>query len=162
MKQLKIYTIENKVDEEVLRKISEDVSLEELKSKEFKEFLDNLLYTAKTSEDQVGIESGGISAPQVGVNKKVIYIFNYDTNEFELILNPIVQNIGDKTDIDIEGCLSVPNIEKNVERFKKIKVKYMDRDGKIIKRRFSGLNARVVQHENDHLNGVLFIDKAID
>jgi len=162
MKQLKIYTIEDKEEEKALRKISEDVSLKELKSEDFKEFLDNLLHTAKTSEDQVGIESGGISAPQVGINKKVIYIFNYDTNEFELILNPLVQNIGNKTDIDIEGCLSVPNVEKSVERFKKIKVKYMNRDGKIIKRRFSGLNARVVQHEDDHLNGVLFIDKAID
>jgi len=162
MKQLKIFTIEDKEEEKGLRKLSEDVSLKELKSEEFEDFLNNLLHTAKTSEDQVGIESGGISAPQVGVNKKAIYIFNYDTNEFELILNPIVQNIGSKTAIDIEGCLSVPNIEKNVERFKKIKVKYMDRDGKIIKRRFSGLNARVVQHEDDHLNGVLFIDKAID
>ncbi|MDD3474592.1 MAG: peptide deformylase [Candidatus Dojkabacteria bacterium] len=162
MKQLKIYTIENKEEEIILRNKSKEVSPKELKTKEFQEFLEDLLHTAKTSEEQVGIESGGISAPQVGVNKSVVYIFNYDTNEFELILNPVVQNIGSKTDIDIEGCLSVPNVEKNVERFKKIKVKYMDKDGKIIKRRFSGLNARVVQHENDHLNGILFIDKAID
>ena len=162
MKQLKIYTIEDEKEEKILRKKSEDVSIEELNSDEFQKFLDNLLHTAETSEEQVGIESGGISAPQVGINKKVIYIFNYDTNEFELILNPVVQNIGDKKDIDIEGCLSVPNIEKNVERFKKIKVKYMDRNGKVIKRRFTGLNARVVQHEDDHLNGILFIDKSID
>jgi peptide deformylase len=162
MKQLKIYTIKDKNEEIILRKKSEDVTLEELKSEEFQKFLKDLLHTAKTSEEQVGIESGGISAPQVGVNKKVIYILNYDTDDFELILNPVVQNIGNKTDIDLEGCLSVPNVEKNVERFKKIKVKYMDQNGNIIKRRFSGLNARVVQHEDDHLNGILFIDKVID
>jgi peptide deformylase len=162
MKQLKIYTIEDPKEEQILRKLSKDVTKEELKTEDFKNFLKDLLHTAKTSEDQVGIESGGISAPQVGINKKVIYIFNYENAEFELLINPIVRNIGKKTEIDIEGCLSVPNIEKNVERFKKIKVKYMDKDGNIVNRRFSGLNARVVQHEDDHLHGILFIDKTVD
>jgi peptide deformylase len=162
MKQLKIFTIENPAEEKVLRKKSVDVSKEELETKDFQEFLKDLLHTAKTSEDQVGIESGGISAPQVGINKNVVYIYNYDTGEFELLLNPQFQSIGKKTDIDIEGCLSVPNIEKDVERFKKIKVKYMDINGNNVNRRFSDLNSRVVQHEVDHLNGILFIDKAID
>jgi peptide deformylase len=162
MKQLKIFTIEDPNEEQILRKVSEDVGEEEFKTDKFQQFLKDLLYTAKTSEEQVGLESGGISAPQVGVSKKVVYIFNYDTGEFELLINPTVQNIGKKTDIDIEGCLSVPNIEKNVERFKKIKVKYMDKEGNVVNRRFSGLNSRVVQHEHDHLNGILFIDKAVD
>lgn len=162
MKQLNIFTIEKPEEEKILRKVSDEVSEDELKTEGFQEFLQNLLHTAKTSEDQVGLESAGISAPQVGVNKRIIYIFNYDTGEFELLINPTVQNIGNKTDIDIEGCLSVPNVEKNVERFKKIKVKYMNAEGNTVKRRFTGLNARVVQHEDDHLNGILFIDKAID
>jgi peptide deformylase len=162
MKQLKIYTIQDPKEEKVLREISKDVPLEEIQTTEFKEFLENLLHTAKTSEEQVGVESGGISAPQVGVSKRVSYILNYDTNEFEVLINPLVQNIGNKTDIDIEGCLSIPNVEENVERFRKIKVKYIDKEGKKVNRRFSGLNARVVQHEIDHLDGVLFIDKIAD
>ncbi|MCK9415056.1 MAG: peptide deformylase [Candidatus Dojkabacteria bacterium] len=162
MKQLKIFTIEDPKEEKILRKISKDVSIEEIKSEDFQQFLKDLLFTAKNSEDQVGIESGGISAPQVGVNKRVVYIFNYETEEFEVLINPVVQNIGNKTEIDIEGCLSVPNTEKNVKRFKKIKVKYIDKEGQKVNRRFTGLNSRVVQHENDHLDGVLFIDKAID
>lgn len=162
MKQLKIYTIQDPKEEKVLREISKDVPLEEIQTTEFKEFLENLLHTAKTSEEQVGVESGGISAPQVGVSKRVSYILNYDTNEFEVLINPLVQNIGNKTDIDIEGCLSIPNVEENVERFRKIKVKYIDKEGKKVNRRFSGLNARVVQHEVDHLDGVLFIDKIAD
>jgi len=162
MKKLKIYTIEEPNEEKLLRKTSEDVTLDELKSKDFKEFLDNLLHTALTSEEQVGIESGGISAPQVGVNKNVIYMLNYDTADFELLINPQVQNIGDKTNIDYEGCLSVPNVEKQVKRFNKVKVKYLNKEGKKVKRRFNGINARVLQHEDDHLNGILFIDKAID
>ena len=162
MKQLKIFTIEDPKEEKILRKISKDVSIEEIKSEDFQQFLKDLLFTAKNSEDQVGIESGGISAPQVGVNKRVVYIFNYETEEFEVLINPVVQNIGNKTEIDIEGCLSVPNTEKNVKRFKKIKVKYIDKGGQKVNRRFTGLNSRVVQHENDHLDGVLFIDKAID
>jgi peptide deformylase len=162
MKQLKIFTIEKPEEEKVLRTKSKEVSIEEFNTEKFQQFLKDLLHTAETSEEQVGIESGGISAPQVGINKRVVYIFNYDTGEFELLINPMVQNIGKKTDIDVEGCLSVPNIEKNVERFKKIKVKYMDQYGNTVNRRFSDLNARVVQHENDHLEGILFIDKAID
>jgi peptide deformylase len=162
MKQLKIYTIEDPKEEKLLREVSIDVDKNEILSDEFQKFLDNLLYTAKTSEEQVGVESGGISAPQVGVTKRVSYIFNYDTGEFEVLINPEVKNIGNKTDIDIEGCLSVPNVEENVERYKKIKVKYIDREGNKINRRFTGLNARVVQHEVDHLDGVLFIDKIAD
>jgi len=153
MKQLKIFTIEDAKEEKILRKISKDVTEKEIRSNKFQQFLKDLLYTAKNSEEQIGIESAGISAVQVGVNKKVVYIFNYDSGEFEVLINPVVQNIGEKRDIDIEGCLSVPNIEKNVERFKKIKVKYMDEKGNVVNRRFTDLN---------HLNGVLFIDKAID
>jgi peptide deformylase len=162
MKQLKIFTIEDPKEEKLLREISKEIDRKEIKTDEFKQFLEDLLHTAKTSEEQVGIESGGISAPQVGVSKRVTYIFNYDTGEFEVLINPIIQNIGEKTDIDIEGCLSVPNVEKDVERYRKIKVKYTDKEGKKVNRRFSGLNARVVQHEVDHLDGILFIDKAID
>jgi peptide deformylase len=162
LKQLKIFTIEDPKEAKILRKISSDVPLEEIKSEKFQQFLKDLLHTAKTSEEQVGVESGGISAPQVGVSKNVSYIYNYNTEEFEVLINPVVRNIGNKTDIDIEGCLSIPNVEKNVERFKKIKVKYIDKDGNKVNRRFSNLNARVVQHEVDHLNGILFIDKAID
>jgi peptide deformylase len=162
MKQLKIYTIEDPKEEKLLREVSIDVDKNEILSDEFQKFLDNLLYTAKTSEEQVGVESGGISAPQVGVTKRVSYIFNYDTGEFEVLINPEVKNIGNKTDIDIEGCLSIPNVEENVKRYKKIKVKYIDREGNKINRRFTGLNARVVQHEVDHLDGVLFIDKIAD
>jgi len=161
-KQLKIYTIEDSKEEKVLRKQSKDVTIEEIKSEEFQQFLKDLLHTAKTSEEQVGVESGGISAPQVGVNKNVSYIYNYETEKFEVLINPVLRNIGNKTDIDIEGCLSIPNVEKNVKRYKKIKVKYIDKDGNTINRRFSNLNARVVQHENDHLKGILFTDIAID
>ncbi|MCD4811707.1 peptide deformylase [bacterium] len=162
MKQLKILTIEDPKEEKVLRALSTDVTLEELKTEKFQQFLDNLLHTALTSEEQVGAQAGGLSAPQVGVNKKVAYVLNYDTGEFELLMNIQIQNIGIKTNIDIEGCLSIPNIEKNVERYNKIKVKYMDKNGLMVKRRFNNINARVVQHENDHLEGILFIDKTVD
>ena len=162
MKMLKIYTIENDIELKSLREISRDVTLEELRSDEFKLFLEDLLYTAKNSDEQTGVDSGGISAPQVGRNVNAIYILNYDTNQFELLINPKVQNIGDKKDIEYEGCLSVPNIEKQVERYKKVKVSYLDKEGNKQKKRYSGYNARTIQHELDHLNGILFIDKAIE
>jgi peptide deformylase len=162
MEQLKIYTIEDPKEEKLLRTRSKEVSQKELNSKEFQKFIKDLLYTAQTSEGQVGLESAGISAPQVGVLKRVSYALDYNTGKFELLINPVVQNIGEKTDIDLEGCLSVPNREGKVERFRKIKVKYINENGDTVKRRFTDLNARVVQHEVDHLNGVLFIDKLVD
>jgi peptide deformylase len=162
MEKLKIFTIEDPKEEKVLRTVSKKVPKKEIKTEEFQKFLDNLLYTAQTSEEQIGVESAGISAPQVGVNKRVSYIFNYDTGEFEVLINPTVKSVGQKTDVDFEGCLSVPNVEDKVKRFKKVKVKYTNREGRTINRRFNGLNARVVQHEFDHLEGILFIDKLVD
>jgi peptide deformylase len=66
-----------------------------------------------------------------------------------------------KTSI-IEGCLSVPNIEGEVLRYRKVKIKYQDKSGKWETKRLKDINAIAVQHELDHLEGVLFIDKMIE
>lgn len=156
-KQLKIYTIENKQDEEILRKRSSEV--ENIDSPEFQSFLDNLLFTAQNSEEQVGVPSGGIAAPQVGENKRVFFIFDYETEEWQEFINPEITPIGFTKTKTKEGCLSVPNIEGDVLRYKKIKIKYQDREGNWKTSKYKDLNAVTIQHENDHLDGVLFIDK---
>ena len=89
-KQLKIYTIDNKNEEKSLREKSLPVTEIELKDSAFKEFLDDLLFTALHSEEQGNVAAGGIAAPQVGEKKRVFYILDYDTNEWKLFINPEV------------------------------------------------------------------------
>jgi len=154
-KVLRILTIEDRKDEEILRRKSLPVKEEEFNTKEFNEFLNNLLETAKQSSEP----AGGIAANQVGVNKNVFYLLNYDTNRWELFINPIVEPEGfTKMSIE-ESCLSVPNREEKVLRYKKVKITYQDREGNKQTKKFNDLNAITVQHEKDHLDGILFIDR---
>ena len=156
---LRILTIENPKDEKVLRKISNYVDQEEIITEEFQTFLDQLLQTAVSSEKQIGVQSAGISAPQVGKNIRVFYILNSGEDKFELFINPEVTIANMKQDEDWEGCLSVPGIEEPVSRYKKVKVTYLDRGGNLKKETFRGMEAREIQHELDHLDGILFIDR---
>jgi peptide deformylase len=161
-KQLKIYTIKDKEEEKILRKKSIPVKKEQFEDPKFGEFLDDLLYTALHSEDQVNVPAGGIAAPQVGENIRVFYTLNYDTDKWQLFINPKITPMGfSKTSI-IEGCLSVPNIEGEVLRYRKVKIKYQNKNGKWETKRLKDINAIAVQHELDHLEGVLFIDKMIE
>ncbi len=159
---LKIYTIENQKESEFLRKISKEVTKEEINSKEFQLFLDDLLHTAKKIVTQEGYSAAGLAAIQVGIDKKVFCILREDINDFEIMINPKIKVINTTEVIGIEGCLSVPKKEGKVSRFKKIKVKYTNRDGKNLKGIFSNQEAREIQHEYDHTQGILFIDKLVD
>jgi len=155
MKPLRILTIEDKKEEAILRQKSLAVKPEELSKKDLKDFLDALLHSAKNSEEP----AGGIAAPQVGVHKRIFYILNYDTNRWELFINPIVEPEGfTKMSIE-ESCLSVPNREEKVLRYKKVKITYQDREGNKQVKKYSDLNAITIQHEKDHLDGILFIDR---
>ena len=158
-KQLRIYTINNKEEEKSLREKSQEITLEDLKNKKLKSFLDNLLYTAQHSEEQGNVPAGGIAAPQVGKNIRAFFILNYDTNKWQLFINPEVTPVGFTKITTKEGCLSVPNIEEDVMRYKKIKVKYLGMDGKWKTEKYNDLNAISIQHELDHLDGILFIDR---
>ncbi len=155
-KVLKILTTKDKEEEKLLREISTPVTSEDIKSKAFKNFIENLLETAKQSK----IPACGIAAPQVGEYKRLFYILNYDTDKWELLINPEIEPMGfAKTQIK-EACLSVPEIEKEVLRYRNIKVKFQDAQGNWQTKKYNDYNAITVQHENDHLNGILFVDKA--
>lgn len=101
----------------------------------------------------------GLAAPQVGVLRKVVVI---DIGEgiIKLINPEIIEREGEN--VDIEGCLSVPNRIGKVKRPERVKVRYLDEQGeeKIIEG--TGLLAKAFCHEIDHLNGILFIDKMIE
>lgn len=101
----------------------------------------------------------GLAAPQIGISRRIIVVDTGD-NLYELINPEIIYQEGEQT--GREGCLSVPNVVGMVKRAQKIKVKGLDRTGqeKIIEA--SDMLARAFQHEIDHLDGILFIDKAIE
>ena len=154
-KELKILTIDNKEEEKILRTKSSPVGQDEFGKKELIDFSEDLLETAKRSQEP----AGGIAAPQVGKNKNIFFLLNYDTDEWEIFINPIVQPLGySKTSVE-ESCLSVPNREEKVLRYKKIKITFQDLEGKKHVKKFSDLNAITIQHEKDHLEGILFIDR---
>ena len=158
-KSFDIITIAKPDQEKLLRQKSLLVTPDELKKKEFNEFLLDLLYTAQHSEDQGNVPAGGIAAIQVGKNKRVFYSLNYDTDQWELFINPTVEPHGFLKFSGEEGCLSVPKLVGNVSRYYKIKVRFQDTNGNWITKKYNDINAASIQHEMDHLEGILFIDR---
>jgi peptide deformylase len=104
----------------------------------------------------------GLAAPQVGVNKQMIVIDIELKDESKpplVLINPEVKYIGGPIALGEEGCLSVPEVFLDVQRPDEVTVVYRDQEGKPQKLVTNGLLARVIQHEMDHLNGVLFVDR---
>lgn len=100
----------------------------------------------------------GLAAPQIGKSIRLIVVRYKDNNL--IIINPKIIKRSLLKDWDEEGCLSVPGVFGYVKRCKKITVKYLDESGRERKLSAEGLLARIIQHEIDHLDGILFIDKA--
>ena len=99
----------------------------------------------------------GLAAPQIGILQR-IFVYN-EGEEFHALINPIiVQMRGEQ--VGSEGCLSLPGLYGDVLRANEVTVKGLDANGKPVRIRAQGLTARVIQHENDHLDGILFIDRA--
>ena len=101
----------------------------------------------------------GLAAPQVGVLRRVVVI-DIGDGPIKLINPEIIETEGEY--IDIEGCLSVPNRAGTVKRPERVKVKYLDETGEEKTIEGTGLLAKALCHEIDHLNGILFIDKIIE
>ena len=108
----------------------------------------------------------GIAAPQVGHSLRIFVLRNYieveDKTELsppQVYINPKILHKSEETCIETEGCLSIPGIREEVERPVSITIEAMDLEGNHFTEELSGYNARVRMHENDHINGVLFIDR---
>ena len=105
----------------------------------------------------------GLAAPQVGWNTRVFIINPTGHKEHEMVfINPIILETSGDLVQATEGCLSVPDVTGSVERRENIKIAYEDMDGYHVTLEASGLLARCILHENDHLDGVLFIDKVVE
>ena len=142
------------VGDEILRKKSKEVDVVDDK---IRELLQDMYETMKHAKDGVGL-----AAPQVGILKRLIVIdLSEEGDGLYKLVNPvIVKEKGEQ--VCREGCLSVPGLLGDVTRPKEVVVEALDENGKKIRIKASDLLAVVLSHEIDHLNGVLFIDKATE
>jgi len=132
------------------------------------ETLDDIEDLKETLEFGTGL---GIAAPQVGINKRIIVvgvkkenIKYYDAEEIPTtaMINPSWEKLSEDTDIEFEGCMSIPIIRGKVERYKNIELTYYTEKGEKIVKNVTGFFARLIQHECDHLDGIVYIEKVVN
>jgi peptide deformylase len=155
--------IETGKENPILREIAKNI-----KTSEWKQYVKlgkEMLRYIKDSENG-GI---GLAAPQIGVSKRIIVVsllWDRDDEDFQTVMmfNPeIVEHSNETTTEFIEGCLSLPKSKKGyVGRYEEIKLKYYDEQAKEKTLKLSGLTAVIVQHEIDHLDGILYTDKLVE
>ena len=121
------------------------------------------------SETMLEAEGVGLAAPQIHISKQIMIFRIPDNNELEndtievtALINPKIIISNEKTENQWEGCLSIPGMTGLVKRYSEIEYEGLDLNGKIIKKKVSGLHARIVQHEFDHLNGVMYTQRLVD
>ena len=146
------------IGDPVLRKKAKKV---EKLSKDHQKLIDDMVVTMHAAN---GV---GLAAPQVGISERIAVVeMEKDENipgsgETYILINPEISKASEETDDHAEGCLSIPGWQGEVTRPLRVTVKAMDRKGNRIKFDVEGHVARAIQHEIDHLDGVLYVDKLV-
>lgn len=133
---------------DILEKIAEPVG-----ENEICEIIEN---SKNISEFLLAKRGIGIAGPQLGISKRFFYIL--EGRKVKAVINPVILGVSSETDIMIERCLSLPGIEVPIVRHVWVDAEFVGLDGKTVVERFKGFEARVFQHEYDHLDGKLIID----
>jgi peptide deformylase len=137
-----------------LRKVAKKVDLNQIADPLFQQLIDDMFETMYAAP---GV---GLAAPQVNVSKRLFVIdVQDDVHEPSVVINPKIELAEDEVEMT-EGCLSVPGYVGEITRFRHVAVSGLDRNGKKIRLEGEGQFAQCLQHEIDHLNGVLYIDRA--
>jgi len=132
---------------------------------------DEIQQIIKTLQDTLSTTQGvGIAAPQISISKRIIIIASRPTSRYPsaplmeptVMINPAFQALSDTREKDWEGCLSIPGIRALVPRYKEILINYTNQHGVLVKARLEGFVARVFQHEFDHLEGKVYLDRVED
>lgn len=159
---MRVLTIDNPLDSAVLRAQSSDLPVEFLKSEDYQRLAELMIATV-THPSQDGV---GIAAPQVGLNRRVVAVQRFDKEgePFEVYPNIRIISASEEKEAGAEGCLSVPDRRGEVLRSKKIIIEYVDilnlnGDSLVVRETIQGFTAVIFQHEIDHLEGVLYIDR---
>lgn len=147
----------------VLRQRARELSAEELASPEVQGLIDDMIETKRAAD------GAGLAANQVGEALRVAVVEVEPGNPrypykppvaLTVIVNPVIEPLDDETVLLNEGCLSVPDLRGDLERHLSIRITYLDRGGEEHTETRRGLTAGTFQHEADHLDGVLFVDRA--
>jgi len=147
-----------------LREVSKPVKAID---KKIKALVKDLKDTLVVQKDPEGV---GLAAPQIGKNVRVFVMM--PEKEIKVVINPEIVSLVTKKSVKdkpepkgkriMEGCLSLPHYYGPIARIKKIVLNYLSEDGNEKKETFEGMDAQIIQHEIDHLNGVLFIDRLFE
>ncbi len=148
----------------VLRQIAAPLSLADIQSAPIQRLIDDMIETMK---EYNGV---GLAADQVHESKQIAVLEVADNPRYPekprvpltVLINPQITKLSEETEEDWEGCLSIPDLRGRVPRFKSIQVQALDRNGRELNFRADGFHARVIQHEWDHLNGKVYLDRMRD
>lgn len=146
----------------ILRKIATEVT--EIDSAKIQTLIDELILITQQSH---GV---GIAAPQIGISYRVIIVASHPNIRYPdapfmspmAMINPRIISHSEEIVIATEGCLSVKEKRGDVPRYENIVVEYITRDGNVQRQEYHNFIARIIQHELDHLNGILFVDHLQD
>lgn len=151
---LKIVTVPNPI----LREVAKPVSKVDAK---VKKIVEEMLETVQNLDNPKGV---GLAANQVGLNCSIFVFLN--KKKFEPVINPKLIWHSDDVGLDVrknstmlEGCLSLPSYYGSVKRYNKVRIRYLNLDGKTVNAEFGMPESVIIQHEMDHLSGKLFIDQ---
>ena len=145
----------------VLRRVADPVRPEALGAADTQRLIDDML---ETMAEYDGV---GLAAPQVHVSQRLV-VYGVAANPrypdappipLTVLVNPRITPVGDEQEQDWEGCLSIPDLRGRVPRWACLRVEAQGRDGETLRYTAEGFHARILQHELDHLDGILFLDR---
>lgn len=147
-----------------LRQVAEPVDPDAIAGAELQQLVDDLVDTMRAAN------GAGLAATQIGVMQRVAVIEVDDNPRYPykpkipltVVINPVLEPLDDETVVVNEGCLSVPGLRGDVERHVNLRARWLDRHGVAHDEIERGLTAGTFQHECDHLDGVLFVDRLVD
>ena len=139
----------------IIRRPADPVPVEEITSPEVQRIIDDMLHTVDDAD------GAGLAAPQVHISKRIVVLTIDDERGMEVWINPVLTPLSEDQLVTYEGCLSVPGLRGAVPRPAKVSVEAYDREGQALSYVLEDFPAVVAQHECDHLDGVLYIDKAL-
>ena len=152
-----------------IREVGDPILEKQCKEVDIKNIDDNTIDIIEDLKATLEFGTGlGIAAPQIGEDKRIIVVgakkenIKYDNPEeipLTAMINPTWKKLSEDTDVQYEGCMSVPNIRGRVERYTNIELTYYNENGEKIVKKLSGFFARLVQHECNHLDGIVFLEK---
>ena len=148
----------------VLRQVAQPVPLDEIRSPEVQRFIDDMVETMRE------YDGAGLAANQVHTLRQVAVIEVLANPRYAdappvpltVLINPVVTPLGDETEDGWEGCLSVPDLRGMVPRHQAVRLECYDREAQKVSLIAKDFFARVIQHESDHLNGIVYLDRMRD